>query len=88
MSKVREAINMLQMALPALPVGSDPHKDVLDAIQKLSKSVPASAEIPGVQQTQLAGLQQQAQESAMLQQLTRALGQGGGPPVPPVEAMM
>lgn len=74
---------MLQAALPNLPVGSEPQKAVLDAVGKLSKQVPASAEIPGVQNTQLAGLQKQAQESAMLQELARAMGQG--PNVPAVQ---
>lgn len=82
MSKVREAIRMLELALPGLPTGSDPHKDVLDSIGKLSKSVPASEAIPGVQTAQLAGLQRQAQESAPLQAIVRAMGQG--PNVPPV----
>lgn len=85
MSKVRMAVDMLQQALPGLPIGSPPQKDVLDAIQKLSKSVPASEAIPGVQQTQLAGLQKEAQESAMLQNLSRAMGSQQGPGPGPVQ---
>lgn len=88
MSQVRAAVDMLQQALPGLPTGSVPHKDVLDAISKLSKSVPASEAIPGVQQTQLAGLQKEAQDSAMLQQLTRAMGQQAGPAPAPVQPAM
>lgn len=84
LSKVRESVSMLQMALPNLPIGSEPYKAVLDSIQKLSKTVPASEAIPGVQMTQLAGLQKQAQETAMLQSLAGAMGQG--PSVPPVMA--
>lgn len=74
---------MLQQALPGLPIGSEPQKKVLNAIRDLSSAVPASAEIPGVQMTQLAGLQQQAQQTAMLQQLASAMGQG--PNVQPVQ---
>ena len=82
MSKVREVVHLLELALPNLPTGSDPHKDVLDAIGKLSKSVPPSEGIPGIQTTQLAGLQRQAQQSAPLQALARAMGQG--PEIAPV----
>ena len=74
---------MLEMALPGLPMGTEPHKKVLDAIQNLSKAVPPSNEIPGVQMTQLSGLADQAQKSAALQQLTAAMG--SGPNVPPVQ---
>lgn len=74
---------MLEMALPGLPMGSEPHKEVLASIQKLSKAVPPSNEVPGVQMTQLAALGQQAQKSQMLQQLTAAMG--SGPNVPPVQ---
>ena len=84
MSKVRTAVQMLETALPGLPLGSDPHKAVLSAVQSLSKVVPPSAEVPGVQMTQLAGLQKQAQQSAMLQQLAAAMGQGEN--IPPVAA--
>lgn len=82
MSKVREALNLLQLALPGLPTGSDPHKAVLNSIQQLSKQAPPSAEVPGVQMATLQGLQKSAQENAMLRQLASAMGQG--PNVPPV----
>lgn len=85
MSKVREAINLLEVALPGIPIGTDPHKSVLSAIQSLSKSVPASEAIPGVQNATLMGLQKTAQETAPLQALARAMGQG--PNVPPVAGL-
>lgn len=86
MTKVREAVNLLQMSVPSLPVGTDIQKAVLDSIQRLSKEVPSSETIPGVQMTTLQGLARQAQQSAMLQQLSRAMGNGGGePPVPPIQ---
>lgn len=84
LSKVREAVHLLELALPNLPTGSAPHKDVLDAISKLSKSVPPTEAIPGVQTTQLVGLQQDAARQAPLMALARSLGQG--PNVPQVGA--
>lgn len=82
MTMVRQAVDMLQNALQGLPLGSDPHKEVLKAITSLSKTVPPSAEIPGVQTAQLAKLQQQAQGDQMLRQLAAQMGQG--PAVAPV----
>lgn len=88
MSQVREAVHMLEMALPGLTLGSEPHKKVLDAIQNLSKAVPPSNEVPGVQMTQLTGLQQAAQKSQMLQALAASMGQGDNvPQVQPQGAM-
>ncbi len=84
-SKIGTAVQMLQNALPGLPVGDEAQKAVLDAITKLSKIAPASAQVPGVQTTQLRGLEKQAQEGAMLQALLRAMqsgGGGGGAPTP------
>lgn len=84
MSKVREAIKLLEMSLPGLPSGSEPHKTVLQCITSLAKIAPASAEVPGVQQAQLQGLQQKAQAMAPLMALQRAMqakeaaGGGGG----------
>lgn len=86
-SKVGIAVQMLQEALPGLPIGDEMQKTVLDAITKLSKMAPPSAQVPGVQATQLSGLQDQAKNSAMLQALSRAIGAagpapGGAPPSP------
>lgn len=77
MSKLREAVKLVQLALPNLPVGTEPHKAAIDAVKSLSKAVPATEEIPGVQRTQLMSLIQQAQQNPMIQQLQRTMG---GPP--------
>lgn len=78
MAKVREAIKILEMALPQLPTGSDPYKSVLNAITSISKHVTPSAENPGVQQTALRGLQQGAEKDAGMQAVMRSLGGAGG----------
>jgi len=89
LAKVREAVHLLEMALPQIETGSDQHKAVIDAIQKLGKAVPASDEIPGVQQSALMDLQQRAQQTAALRQLM-AQQQAQQPPAggatPPPEA--
>jgi len=85
LAKLREAINIMQAALPEVPAGTDPHKAVLKAIADLSKHIPPSAEVPGVQQTALRDLAQNAQKNAMLKQVMGSLGgaNGGGQGGPP-----
>ena len=84
-SKVREAIKLLEMALPSLPTGSEQHKAVIEMLSKGSKTFPATEEVPGVQDTQLKALADQAKKSAMIQALMRQAGAGaaGGPPGAP-----
>ena len=77
MVKIRDAIHLLEMALPSLQVGSEPHKVVLKMIQDGAKLAPASQEQAGLQQTSLAGLQDRAKQMQMLQQL-QTQQQGGG----------
>lgn len=95
LAQVREAIKLLEMALPSLPTGSDPYKAVLSSIQSVSKHVSPADEVPGVQQTALRDLQQGAGKNAMLQQVMKSMGgaegapggapggQPGGMPAPP-----
>jgi len=78
MSKMREAIKLIEMALPQLPPGTEAHKNTIDALGKLSKAFPATEEVPGVQKTQLQGLGDQAQKSAMMQAVLRMLAGAGG----------
>lgn len=77
---VGSAVEMLTQALQFLPVGDEMQKGVIDAIQKLSKMAPPSGQVPGVQATQLQGLQQQAEQNQVLQALQRAMGSQEAPP--------
>lgn len=76
---VSTAVRILERALPQLGAGSDPGKDVMKALQNLTKHVPPGATSPGVensamQQMMLAGKQEQPQ-----QQVLAAMGQGQAP---------
>src|SRR5258708_23586570 len=77
MSVVREAVKLLEQALPKLPTGSDPYKSVLSAIQSVSRHVTPAEESPGVQKTALSNLAADAQKSAPMQALMRSLGGAG-----------
>lgn len=94
-AEVREAISLLEKNLPNLPTGSGMHKAVLESLTKLSKEFPASAAVPGVQQTALMGLADKAKKDAMLRQVMSSMQQGGaspggqpGTPPPPTAAPM
>ena len=78
MAKLREAINILNQSIAELPVGSDVHSKVMSAIQGLSKVIPPGAQVPGIQQTALRDLQQNAAKNAMLQQVMASMGAGAG----------
>lgn len=89
MAMLRKAIELMQLALPALPIGSDAYKACHEAMGKLLKAAPAQEAAPGVDQTALRGLVQNAQNLGPLQALMRqgpgpggpgAGGPGGGPP--------
>jgi hypothetical protein len=78
-SQMREAIKILEKALPGLQLGSEPHTATLNAIKALARHASPSSEIPGVQQTELRNLQASAGKDAALQQLMRSMGSTGGP---------
>jgi len=75
MSMVHGAIQQLETALPILPMGSEEHQAVLDAVSKLVKKFPAA----NVNQSlKIQGLLQgarKAQSEAPLQML-QSIGQG------------
>lgn len=83
----------MEKALPELQTGGEEHKAVLDSLTKLAKAFPASAAVPGVQKTALAGLAQRANSDAMIKQAMASMGpKPGGPPglgaAPPQPAPM
>jgi len=84
MTMVGSAVQMLQQALQFFPIGDDMQKAVIDSIQKLSKMAPPSAQVPGVQATNLTGLTEQAQKNAIMLALQRAMsGPDSGAATPP-----
>lgn len=95
-AKVREAISIIEKVLPELQIGSPEHEAVVDSVRKLSKAFPAGAAMPGIQNATLMGLQRNAKESGVMQQLMASMGKGGGgaPPMaggggaPPAPAPM
>lgn len=76
---------MMEKALPELETGSDGYKSVLESLTKLTKAFPATAAVPGIQKSALAGLAQRANSDSMMRQAlqAKAAGAGSAPGGPP-----
>jgi hypothetical protein len=83
MSKLLQAVQMIQQAALGLPPGSPLHRDSLKAAQSLSRHLPQGAPSIGVQKTGAMDLIRQITQSGFLQQILGQRGQGGGGPGPP-----
>lgn len=77
--RIKTAVDMLQSALPSLPVGGQQHRDVLRAVTTLARHLPQGAPTAGVQSTFLQDLLRMTQRNALMQKL-RGGGGGAGPP--------
>lgn len=81
---VQEAVDILEKALPMLPVGHPIHKAATGAISSLSKHAPPQAGSPGVGlqalKQLLASKMQQSPMAALLAAKGGAGAEGGAPP--------
>lgn len=85
MGKVRNALQMLQEALPGLPMGQPVHSDVLSAVKNLSKHIepgPAGGAHEGPDIQALMQSLKAAAQSAPQAALMRANTGGGAPGAP------
>ena len=80
--QLKTAVDMLQTALPNLMAGSQQHKDVLNALSRLTRHLPQGAPTAGVQQTQLMDLLRNTVRNALMQKLMGQRGQPPGGPTP------
>jgi hypothetical protein len=76
--KLRTAIGMMQDALTGLPAGSQQHRDVLRALQQLSRHLPQGESTAGVERTQLGDMLRNVVRNSLLQRIMANQGQGGG----------
>jgi len=86
LSKLAEAIKIIQDAVNSLPIGSDPWKAAQSAISSLGRHASPADAIPGNQNVVLQNLAKNASKDQALQQVQRSLagpgaeGGGGAPP--------
>lgn len=79
---LKQAVDLIQQALPGLGAGTEQHTAAIDAIRRLSRHMPQGGPVAGVQQTQLHDQLRSLARNAMLQQImqNRGVGAPGGPP--------
>lgn len=83
LTKIRNALQMLEQALPEIPMGMPMHTDVLKAVQNLSKHLAEGAESKGLDIQSLIQATKQSAQSAPLAAMQRMFAGGGGANSPP-----
>lgn len=83
MLDIKNALQLLQKALPNLPMGDELHSTVLQTVTKLSKYAGDIPEQPGLQQQSLLAMMRGMGQNPMQSALSRMLPQPGqGPAMP------
>ena len=77
--QIKQGLDLIQQALPGLPLGSEIHRDAIRAVNTLSRHMPQGLPTAGVQQTGIQNLLRNTLRNALLQRL---MGQQGGPQGP------
>lgn len=84
MADVRNAVQMLESALPHIPMGSELHGEVLNATKSLLKHLQPGDQHPGLDMMSLLQMARQTAASQPMQALMRAYPNNSAmPPVPP-----
>lgn len=78
MNKVLQALQMIQQAQVGLQPGTPLHKDVVDAVRKLSRHLPQGAPTQGVQLTGMRDLLRSIGQNSFLQNIMQQLSGGRG----------
>jgi len=91
LSKIKSALDILEMALPGLGSETEPGKKLLKVIEDLAKMVPPGstsqgAENSAMQQMLMAQRQQQPMQALMQQMQQQPPGGTSAPPAPPPAA--
>lgn len=85
------AVKVLEKAFGLIGVGDEAGKDILDALKRLSKHVPAGQTPPGVENNAMQGAMDENRKMAMLMAARNAgggapPGAGAAPPPPMAQA--
>lgn len=83
MSLVRNALEMLQKALPLIPMGSPQHADLLKAVGMISKHMEQNEGNKGVDLQSLLQMARQASQQSPVQALNRMSPAPNAPPAMP-----
>ena len=80
LAEVKIALEALQKALPSIPMGTELHKAVMDAVAKISKHMTEAAESPQMKIQNLLKMVQSARAQQPNQALAGLAGGAGGAP--------
>lgn len=83
MAIMSQAIRLLEKALPMLGAESDAGREVLSALGRLAKHLPAGSTSPGVEMSSLQKLLMEQRQQNPMMALMRQQQQGGGVAPPP-----
>lgn len=87
MTKVKNALQMLQSALPDIPMGNQLHSDVLNVVKSLSKHLSESNDNKGLELQQLIQMAKGSAQNAPTAALARMFpNQQNTPPAMPAGA--
>jgi hypothetical protein len=92
MVKIKNALAMIESALPGLDRTTPLHQEVLKTLQRLGKFMAQGSPTAGVQQTQFGDLLRQLAQNTLLSRIKQMQGAGGpgqgGPPGAMAQAPM
>lgn len=88
MEMIKNAINMLQQALPLLPMGGELHDSAVNSVKMLSKHVESTQENQGLQMSGLVELIKNMSANAPMQQMAAAFPDASGQPPAGAPAMV
>ena len=77
---LKGALQLLQKALPLLPLGSDMHNAAIKAVADLSKHIGEGAQDQGANVMQLMQMMRQGAQNPQQGPMQRMFGGGGAPP--------
>ena len=83
MTKIKNSIQMLQSALPDIPMGNPLHEWVLNTVKNGAKHMTESGENKGLELQQLIQQAKNSAQSAPMAAMARMFPQGGGASTPP-----
>lgn len=83
MSLIRNAVEMMQKALPMIPMGSPLHADLLTALPKISKHMEEGQQNKGVDLQSLLQMARQSSQQSPMAALNRLHPGGNTPPAMP-----
>lgn len=82
LAKIKTAVELLQQALPSIPMGTPLHADVLDCTKKLAKNIGDKGGNESNQIQALLSAVKNAQQQAPMGAMARMFPQGGAPAMP------